>query len=77
MRQIWVAALVAFVVGSSDVVPAQVAGRQSPDLPPEFWFLKSDIRFGVEDLEAAWAGLPFDSITLERTRCAADCPGIE
>ena len=53
-------------------VPRQ--GGSPPDVPPEFRFLYEG---GIKNLQAAWAALPYDSITLERSNCMLPCPAYK
>jgi hypothetical protein len=80
MRRCFVTILILVASGPGLVPAAQenvtVAGRTPysfSDIPTPFRFLfEGAIRAG--GLNEAWAGLPFDSITLERTTCLGTCP---
>src|SRR5262245_42546838 len=72
--------LLMLVSGAAIVATAQetivVVGRAPysyPDVPKPFRFLfEGSIPSG--QLNTAWAELPFDSVTLERTSCRGTCP---
>ncbi len=56
-------------------VPRQRGGRPS-GVPAEFQFLyQGSIPSG--QLKAVWAALPYESITLERSRCMLPCPAYK
>jgi len=55
-------------------VPRQNSGGPS-GVPAEFQFLYQGIRSG--QLQAVWAALPYESITLERSNCMIPCPAYK
>jgi len=79
IRQTSLALCLALCFADAAVSSRGGGGSRAPQgdgLPPEFGFL---IRGSIPSggLEAAWAALPFDSITLERTPCFGRCPAYK
>lgn len=70
------------LVACANIVPAAqeavtVVGRAPysyPDVPQPFRFLFPGAGPAAGGLSEMWAGLPFDSITLQRTSCLGTCP---
>ena len=90
MRRTWLALCLALALGpvgcqqptttERHVLPSaqETVTVRAPDpwegVPPAFQFL-----FGrdVDSVAATWAGLPFESITLERDTCFGSCPAYK
>jgi hypothetical protein len=73
-------AVMMFASSVAGVRAAQEAGVARPasssDVPKHFQFLYKPT-FETGGMVEAWAGLPFDTITLERTRCYGECPAYK
>ena len=52
------------------------SGNAPPGVPSEYSFLYNG-GIGSSDVAATWAGLPYDSIELERTGCLGTCPAYK